>query len=295
MSAICFCYGLYNLILVDENQQVLVGDNFNRVPSRWNALTNLNLMRPFLINPIYMSLYVSFAVFIVLSEKFVNGFVKALLVTFLIIFQFLIGSRIGLFAFFFAIMVFVLQVGNKKRRFYFSIFASVVFVASIVIILLNPILKKRFVSDLSKLSPPESVEGWNALNIRLAIWNCSWKVFKQSPILGYGIKDHEAVRAACYQEEYTFHGPYGTRLNSHNQFIEFALVGGPLLLGLFVAQLVYSARIAIANGAKLHLIFISIFAITCCGESLLETQKGIVFFALFNSVFIYYNRKESNV
>jgi len=68
-----------------------------------------------------------------------------------------------------------------------------------------------------------------------------------------------------------------------------------LLLGLFIAQLAYSSRIAVANGAKLHLIFIFLFAITSCGESLLETQKGIVFFALFNSLFIYYNRKETNV
>ena len=295
MSLTCFCYALYNFFFVAESQQVLVGDFFNRIPSRWNAMTNINLMRPFLINPIYMSLYVSFAIFVVLSGKFVDGFVKSLVVVFLIIFQFLIGSRIGLFAFFFALIVFVLQIGNKQRRFYFSIFASLVFVASIVLILLNPILKKRFVSDLAMLRPPKTVEGWNALNIRLAIWDCSWEVSKESPVVGYGIKGHEAVRAACYQEKYTFHGPYGTKLNSHNQFIEFALVGGPLLLGLFVAQIVYSARIALANGAKLHLIFIFLFAITCCGESLLETQKGIVFFALFNSLFIYYKGKETNV
>ena len=295
MSATCFCFGLYNLIFVAENQQVLVGDFFNRIPSRWNAMTNLNLMRPFSINPIYMSLYVSFVIFAILSEKFVKGYAKMLIVAFLIIFQFLIGSRIGLFAFFFALIVFVLQIGNKQRRSYFSIFASLVFVASIALILLNPILKKRFVSDLAMLRPPESVEGWNALNIRLAIWDCSWDVFKRSPIIGYGLKGHEPVRAACYQEKYTFHGPYGTKLNSHNQFIEFALVGGPLLLGLFVSQIAYSAKIALANGAKMHLIFIFLFAITCCGESLLETQKGIVFFALFNSLFIYYNGKRTNV
>jgi O-antigen ligase len=295
MSVTCFCYGLHNFIFVDENQQVLVGDYFNRVPGRWNAMTNLNLMRPFLINPIYMSLYVSFAIFVVLSEKFVNGFVKSLLVIFLIIFQFLIGSRIGLFAFFFALIVFVLQIGSKERRFYFSIFAFLVLIASVVLIFVNPVLKKRFVSDLAILSPPENVEQWNALNIRVAIWNCSWEVFKQSPILGYGVNGQYAARAACYKEKYTFHGPYGTALNSHNQYIEFALVGGPLLLGLFIAQMVYSSRIAAANGAKLHLIFIFLFAITSCGESLLETQKGIVFFVLFNSLFIYYKGKERNV
>ena len=79
MSVTCFCYGLYNFAFVDESQQVLVGDFFNRVPSRWNAMTNKNLMRPFLINPIYMSLYVSFAMFVVLSGRFVNGLVKSLI------------------------------------------------------------------------------------------------------------------------------------------------------------------------------------------------------------------------
>ena len=145
---------------------------------------------------------------------------------------------------------------------------------------------------MTMLSPPENVEQWNALNIRAAIWDCSWEVFKKSPILGYGVSGQDAVRVTCYMEKYTFHGPYGAALNSHNQFIEFALIGGLLLLGLFVAQIFYSLRIAVTNGAKLHLIFIFLFSITCCGESLLETQKGIVFFALFNSLFIYYKGKE---
>ncbi len=294
ISITCFIYGLYNFIFVAENKQLLVGDFFNSVQTRWNALTNVSLMRPFSINPIYMSLYVSLAFYILLFEKFSSRIVKVLVICFLVLFQFLVGSRIGLFAFFIALIVVLFQLRTINNKLYFSVFASLIFVLSVIIIFLNPVLKKRFITDLSAVYPSETVEGWNALNIRVAIWDCSLNSIERSPIWGYGVSSQYAVREKCYTKNYSFYGPYGTDLNSHNQYLEFALIGGVLLLALFIVQLAYSIKTAIRTRSRLHLIFIVLFVVICCGESLLETHKGIVFFALFNSLFIYSKNSETN-
>ena len=162
-------------------------------------------------------------------------------------------------------------------------------------IIVNPVLEKRFIDDMQAFSPPEKIEDWNALNIRVAIWDCSLTDFKHAPVWGYGLGDQYVIREGCYKEKYTFYGPYGTSLNSHNQYLEFMLIGGTVLLVLFLWQLGYSFKTAIDSGHRLQLIFLILFAVTCFGESLLETHKGIVFFALFNTLFIYTRSTEPNV
>jgi len=295
MAVVCFINGMYNLFFLADTDQVLVGDFFNRIQSKWNALTSTNLMRPFSINPIYMSLYVSFAFYIFLFKKFTSWIVKGGIILFLILFQLLIGSRIGLLAFFFTLIIPLFQMQKTRSRLYFLIFGAAIIMISITSIFINPVLKKRYISDLSAISTPETVEGWNALNIRVAIWKCSLQEIVKSPILGYGVSSQYDARDKCYKASYSFYGPFGTHLNSHNQYLEYTLIGGVILLTLFLIQLGYSLRIALRNGSNLHLIFMILIIITCLGESPLETHKGIVFFALFNSLFIYGKSTESDV
>jgi len=50
---------------------------------------------------------------------------------------------------------------------------------------------------------------------------------------------------------------------------------------------VLPAIIAFRNQNILHLMFIALFALLCVTESALEVQKGIAFFSLFNSLFLF--------
>ena len=295
MSVVSMLHALYIFFFLPVDQQVLVGDFINAVPSRWNALTNINLMLPFRINPIYMSLYISFAFYILLFGRWKLSTLKIAGLGFLILFQFLTGSRIGLFAFFVSLVAVPFHLRSKRLKLYFSLGIASVFLLSAFMIIVNPVLEKRFIDDMQAFSPPEKIEDWNALNIRVAIWDCSLTDFKHAPVWGYGLGDQYVIREGCYKEKYTFYGPYGTSLNSHNQYLEFMLIGGTVLLVLFLSQLGYSFKTAIDSGHRLQLIFLILFAVTCFGESLLETHKGIVFFALFNTLFIYTRSTEPNV
>lgn len=295
MCIVCFTYGLYNFFFISAEDQRIVGDNMNSVISSWNALTNESLTRPFEINPIYMSLFVSFAFFIVLLNKSFPRVPRLFTMSFLVLFQFLIGSRIGLVAFALAVAIVLLHHGSRRKVKHFLFFGIVGSLVAVMIVYFNPVLKKRFINDFSSMAPGQSIESWNAINIRIAIWDCSIQTLKKSPVIGYGAGDQYAAREKCYQKNYSFYGPFGTDLNSHNQFLEYSLIGGLPLLLLFLLQIGYSLRIAARRKSILHLVFLILFVITCLGESLLETHKGIVFLSLFNSHFIYRKSDQPDV
>ncbi|NJN42110.1 MAG: O-antigen ligase family protein, partial [Flammeovirgaceae bacterium] len=162
-----------------------------------------------------------------------------------------------------------------------------------LVVSVNPVLKKRFVADVSSIELPIEVSGWNGANIRIAIWKCSTDAFKNSVIFGYGIGDQGVNREKCYQA-YSFYGVFGTDLNSHNQFLEYGLIGGLVLILLFIFQIGYSIKVALNSRSILHLSFLILFVVTCCGESLLEQHKGIIFFSYFNSLFLFMPRVIEN-
>lgn len=285
MSMICISYGAFDFFF-GSGESPIAGDFFNGVNSQWNIFSNIVLMRPFDISPIYMSLYVSFSIFVIVLNKSLPSKQRIFLAIFLLFFQIMIGSRIGLISFFICVTVILLFFVSKKikKRLVILIMCSLVFLYALTSI--NPVLKKRFISDFMSPPIPADETGWNALNIRLAIWDCSIKSFLKSPIIGYGIASQARERERCYQQ-YSFYGPYGTNLNSHNQYLEWMLTGGIFLLVLFLLQLGYSFVSAINYRSILHLSFILLFILTCLGESVLETHKGIIFFSLFNSLFLF--------
>ncbi len=284
MAIVSFVFGLYNFIFIDSDNHVIIGDNFNRVVSRWNVLTNKALMRPFIINPIYMSLYVSFALMIFFMSSLARP-AKFAAICFLILYQFLIGSRIGMAAFLITSFFIGFWFVRERRRMVLVVLLGVVAVSSIVI-LANPVLKRRFFTDMTALVPASTVDGWNALNIRVAIWDCSLDLAAERLFFGYGTAGQYSPREACYVERYTFFGPYGDNLNSHNQYLECVLAGGLFLLTLFLLQIGYSVKMAWRQPDGLYIAFLGLFLITCLGESLLETHKGIVFFSFFNAYFL---------
>jgi O-antigen ligase len=292
IAVICMSYGVYNYYTGNYDLSY-VGGYFKQFNFEIYSLYGESLMRPFAINPIYMSMYVSFAIFIVLIDKGLSTFVKIILLLILLLFQALIGSRIGILAFgaTFAVGVFVLFKSRGARL--AAIGLIVLFAAVItVVIFVNPVLKLRYIKETSAFNIPADPNGWNSVSIRTAIWTCSLDLFKQHPLLGYSVGGQEAARDQC-ERRYSFYGVFGENLNCHNQYFEYLLGGGMILLLIFIGQLSWLFRHALRYEKQLYAIFIVLFAATCVGESLLETNKGVVFFAFFNSFFLFRSQSPS--
>lgn len=280
--SICILSVIWNIynFLVHPSPELYVGDLFNRVETRWNRFTHKNLVDPFQINPIYLSLYACFSI-VVIHRYFKYQVLSISLTLFLSCYVLLLSSRLGMITLFVTLVFLFLK--NIRKSVILSFFLlSIVF---IFIFIYNPILQKRYVTEFFNYKFPSSVYGWNGLNLRLSIWDCSVKSFKESPIIGYGVGGHKEVRKLCYTD-YSWYGPYGTDYNSHNQFLEYLLIGGSILVILFGIQLYYAFNYALKSKDLVHIIFLSQFLIFCLGESILETHKGIVFFSYFNSLFL---------
>ena len=123
---------------------------------------------------------------------------------------------------------------------------------------------------------------------RVLVWEQAIELIKEHPLLGVGTGD---VKDALV-EKYVLSGLEGVeseKLNAHNQFLQsFAALGlfGFLSLAL---GLLLPAVMAIKRGNSVFFIFIVIIIINALTESILEVQAGVVFYAFFNSFFMFLN------
>ncbi|WKB82833.1 O-antigen ligase family protein [Cellulophaga lytica] len=113
-------------------------------------------------------------------------------------------------------------------------------------------------------------------------------LFKESPILGYGVGNEEnTMQSARKIKSWEFINKY----NAHNQYFEFLIGGGILYLILFlcVLFLAYYKLVIIDSSfsfffASLLILFLYVFLI----ESLLVRHHGIMLFSFFiNLIFIF--------
>jgi O-antigen ligase len=122
---------------------------------------------------------------------------------------------------------------------------------------------------------------------RLAFWQAGWYIFQHSPAWGVGTGDlnsafDEAYKASDSQLAEPF------RLRAHNQFLSFALAGGPvgaiLFVGVFIAMIAMSRRQESEWMATATLLFVLIFFLSCWTEDTLETQAGVTWAGFFTGL-----------
>ncbi len=124
---------------------------------------------------------------------------------------------------------------------------------------------------------------------RLMAWKVSHEIIQEHP-LGVGIGD---VKPHLL-EKYKAHGltiMYELKLNSHNQYLQttiaIGIVGGVFLVVLLAGSLVKAYR----NRSILAVSFMLLFILHLLVESMLERQAGVLFFAFFTGVFLFFSPK----
>lgn len=290
LSLVCVVVGVYNFMHADTMLMDMAGDVYNKVVSPWNFLTNERLVDTISISPIYMSALVGIAILVVIDLLRHSAHRAALVgaLVALCLFIILVGARMGIVS---LVVVLAIHWWNaafkvRSRRAFFVALMAGIAIAFSALFWFNPVLQKRFGKDLVNLSYPQSVEGWNSANLRVAVWHCGWEAAKQKPLLGYGLGTEHVVRESCYRG-FSFYGQFGTELNSHNQYLEYMLIGGVILLAGFLAGLVAAMRLALHLQSDLLLLFIVFFALNLLTESFLAVQKGLVMYAFFIAFFTF--------
>ena len=113
-------------------------------------------------------------------------------------------------------------------------------------------------------------------------------------LIGLGLGNLKSSLNSCYIENGEKYLA-GISYNTHNQYLHTWLNTGIIGFILLLFNFFIVPSIAIKQKDLFKFSFIVFFALCCLTESMLAVQKGVVFFAFFNSFLAFSNSKQSNI
>jgi len=201
----------------------------------------------------------------------------------------LVASKTGIGAFLIASISLLFFKLQDRRAFIVSLL--LIGLMSSTFLFLNKTTRNRFEGLTNHIGMVTEQEGikdtkFNGLNMRLMFWKIqvshSWK--DNTVLFGQGTGDNQDYIDSLYKlPQYSMFGYVGW--DSHNQwvytFVQIGLVGVILMAILFFVYF----RKAIIQKDTMLLCFLLITLGFSLTESILESNKGIVFFSLFMTLF----------
>ena len=161
------------------------------------------------------------------------------------------------------------------------------------LIQLNPVSRERFSKAISPTSHyTENEHGEGGLSLRLYQWKYSIKAIQDNLLFGTGPGDAQNVLEEVYLKN-DFKIGYDNQLNPHNQYLQTWLESGIIGLLILLICMLLPVYFAFIEKQWIYVVFIFILAVGFVTESMLELNKGIVFYSFFNSLFAFnfINRK----
>jgi O-antigen ligase len=250
---------------------------------------NHNFTAPIGIHATYLSLYVALSI-LFLTEQFsaASRIKKALNISamaVLIVGLYFLAARNTSFAVLLSVAFIypLFRVRNKKTYVVgvLSVLVLVAFAAS-----KSSYIRNRFSKDMMQDLGPKSVTTFENPEPRITRWQCAADIIKQQPVFGYGSGEEIPLLKQCYEER-NLKLSYLLEFNTHNQYLAVLIRNGLMGLLVLAIQFFYFFRLAIRQKDFLYCSFLLLICLGCITENLLDANKGIFFFALFNTLFGY--------
>lgn len=127
---------------------------------------------------------------------------------------------------------------------------------------------------------------------RLEYWKTGWTIFINHFFTGVGSGDVQDAFNNAYQDNQSPLSP-DKRLRAHNQFLTMGITFGIFGLLYFIFSLIYPYCLQNKSNDFLYSAFILIVVISMFTEDTLETQAGVTFYTLLNSVFLFLRSQNS--
>jgi O-antigen ligase len=262
------------------------------------------LCLPNLQHHTYLSLYLTFAIFIGLdlifrTKNYINGvFLKVIIIIGTLIlsfFVFLINSRAGILALLITLPIYILlKIPGRFKILAISACSIFVLTSSCYFLSSNPRVKQITTAvkeDPKQISNPEKSDP------RIGIWTASWDCVKEHIWFGVGNGDSRAAMIKKYIQKAQNDKYYnllnnGKLYNSHNQYLETWLTTGILgFLLLLGTLLIPFFRDRKTRHYELLAAFIIITALSFIFESMYDSFIGVGFIPFFISFLFYGNEK----
>lgn len=294
---------LVSLYLLKISYEKFTGSHVS--VKEWFVIDNLYhaFAKPVGMHATYLSLYVSLGIFIgfyciLLKNHWIIKILVFLSIVVLIVTLTLLSSRIVI-AFSLAILFFVypFYIRKLKHKFLLILAALIIALLSFFLAKESSFISGRFldkISDEIKLKPFLKADStYNPVyggETRADRWFCAVELIKEKPMLGYGTGSEKDVLMEKYQK-YNLQNAVINNYDAHNQYLAFWIKSGFFGLLFFLTAIGYGFYIAVKSKNFLYLSFLLLFAVTCMTENVLESNKGIFFYAFFNVLFYSYCRR----
>ena|GEM_PF-4673253 len=244
----------------------------------------------FMLHPTYFSILIVIALCLI-YEKLI-GSSKRLAVKListaivLLVALFLLSSKAAILSLGVVIVVWMLQ-APISWKYKATTFCSLLCVA-VLFAKFNPRMVIFFDDVRKGLSiQPDAETGHH---LRVLSWDAALSLFWDHPVLGVGeSKKKESMLEMYRKKGYTT--PLELKLNTHNQFLDFAVGGGIFGLAFFLIGLFHLSFLALSWRNFGYVAFLTVFVFNMLFENLLSRQAGVLMFAIFVSLYINLNPK----
>lgn len=252
----------------------------------WEYLSYIQIGDWIDIHPAYFSMYLIFCIVMLLEEVWVKHkpwAIRGIIILFFTCFVGLLSSRMAILALPIVLTYFFTQISTPIWR-KLSV-TGMMMVLLVIILWINPISRFRVFQEPIHTSVHlnGAQYGWNSIRYRVIEWQAGWESISQSWLIGAGTGDGQQQLSSFYAS-HAF-PVLALGYNAHNQYLQTSIELG--LTGL-MTLLVCMWPGARPNAKKnpVHTAFIILILLMCCTESMFARQKGIVFFTLFQSLFL---------
>lgn len=236
----------------------------------------------------YFSMYINLSISILILLIF-HGRNKVLwmhyiLLSFFIVAIYLLSSRTAMIVTTILVSYGILYLVFPKLKWkasFFGLVSSTFLAAFIIYGTINMVSVNR-VGNLSQETQNEN----SSFGSRLAMWKYSIDEIKESPWIGYGTGDAKDVVQERFRSE-NLEYAVEHNLNVHNEFMQVMLNFGIFGLLALVIPMLWPMYFVQKKGNFLYVLFIGNVALNFMTESALETQAGVVWYAVMWS-FIYF-------
>jgi O-antigen ligase len=210
---------------------------------------------------------------------------------FFVIFLFLIGNRNNLICLHLVLIYYIFRMWRNpvQRVTGVSVLVSVSLIAACYLPSINQ-RWKEIVDEQSfyRSGNPQDPRAFpDSKTARLRIWSSGWEIVKSNWPFGVGTGDSQSALQSSYtKKNYVF--AIFNNCDAHNQYLEETIAFGLPGLFIFLLCLVLPfGYVLYSKDHSLYLVFLLLFAVICLSESILQLNKGIIWYSFFNSLFAF--------
>ncbi|WP_112305145.1 O-antigen ligase family protein [Pontibacter arcticus] len=215
-------------------------------------------------------------------------------------FLIIINAKMSFLAFAISSFIVFLIYLFQRRNKWIGTVVILAFIASFYVLFLVNDAVNSFITALINFEP-FSYEKYSSMmvdsfNVRFGIWKCCKEVLNTDLtwLTGTGTGDSRLLLIDCYnRNNYTVQAQ--EMLNAHNQYLESWLTMGLIGLVILISVLLFAIVDGIKQKQFIFYSFVILYMICAISESLFDTQKGVVIFTLFYSLFAFHLQVGNNV